>query len=84
MPNHLRLTPSGDWEADPLVTDERFMVADVTGKGLAIFTGCSHAGVVNVCRHAQDLFPGTPLYALVSNCIKQRKNASFLADGPPF
>jgi 7,8-dihydropterin-6-yl-methyl-4-(beta-D-ribofuranosyl)aminobenzene 5'-phosphate synthase len=24
-----------------------------------------HAGVVNVCRHAQDLFPGTPLYALV-------------------
>jgi 7,8-dihydropterin-6-yl-methyl-4-(beta-D-ribofuranosyl)aminobenzene 5'-phosphate synthase len=65
MPNHLRLTPSGDWEPDPLVTDERFMVADVRGKGLAIFTGCSHAGVVNVCRHAQDLFPGTPLYALV-------------------
>ena len=65
MPNHLRLTPSGDWEPDPLVTDERFMVADVRGKGLAIFTGCSHAGVVNVCPHAQDLFPGTRLYALV-------------------
>ena len=65
MPNHLRLMPSGDWEPDPLVTDEHFMVADVRGKGLAIFTGCSHAGVVNVCRHAQDLFPGTSLYALV-------------------
>ena len=25
-----------------------------------------------------------PAQALVSNCIKQRKNASFLADGPPF
>jgi 7,8-dihydropterin-6-yl-methyl-4-(beta-D-ribofuranosyl)aminobenzene 5'-phosphate synthase len=65
MANHLCLTRSGEWEPDPLVTDERFMVAHVKGKGLAIFTGCSHAGVVNVCRHAQDLFPGISLYALV-------------------
>ena len=45
--------------------DERFLVAHVRGKGLAIFTGCSHAGIVNVCRHAQELFPASPLYALV-------------------
>lgn len=65
MANQVRLTQSGDWEPDPLVVDERFMVAHVRGKGLAIFTGCSHAGIVNICRHARDLFPGTPLYALV-------------------
>src|SRR5260221_12191353 len=65
MANHLRITSSGDWEPDPLVTDERFMVAHVSGKGLVIFTGCSHAGIVNVCRHAQELFPETPFYALV-------------------
>ncbi len=65
MGNQVRLTPSGEWEPDPLVLDERFMVADIRGKGLVIFTGCSHAGVVNICRHVQDLFPGTPLYALV-------------------
>jgi 7,8-dihydropterin-6-yl-methyl-4-(beta-D-ribofuranosyl)aminobenzene 5'-phosphate synthase len=65
MANHLRLTPPGDWQPDPLVMDERFVVAHVKGKGLAIFTGCSHAGIVNVCQHAQELFPGTPLYALV-------------------
>ena len=65
MGNQLRLTPSGDWGPDPLVLDERFMVAHIRGKGLAIFTGCSHAGVINICRHAQDLFPETPLYALI-------------------
>jgi 7,8-dihydropterin-6-yl-methyl-4-(beta-D-ribofuranosyl)aminobenzene 5'-phosphate synthase len=65
MANHLRVTSSGDWEPDPLVTDERFMLAHVSGKGLVIFTGCSHAGIVNVCCHAQELFPETPFYALV-------------------
>ena len=65
MGNQVRLTATGEWEPDPLVRDERFMVADVKGKGLVIVTGCSHAGVVNICRHARDLFPGTPFYALV-------------------
>jgi metal-dependent hydrolase (beta-lactamase superfamily II) len=65
MANHLRATSTGEWEPDPLVTDERFMVAHVSGKGLVIFTGCSHAGIVNICRHAQELFPETPFYALV-------------------
>jgi metal-dependent hydrolase (beta-lactamase superfamily II) len=63
--NHFQRTSSGQWEPDPLVMDERFLVTHVKGKGLAIFTGCSHAGIVNVCRHAEELFPATPLYALV-------------------
>jgi 7,8-dihydropterin-6-yl-methyl-4-(beta-D-ribofuranosyl)aminobenzene 5'-phosphate synthase len=65
MANQMRLTQSGDWEPDPLVQDERFMVAHIKGKGLAIFTGCSHAGVVNICHHAKEMFPETPLYALI-------------------
>jgi len=65
LPNHLRRTSAGDWEPDPLVLDERFMLAHVAAKGLVIFTGCSHAGVVNICHHAQQMFPGIPLYALV-------------------
>jgi 7,8-dihydropterin-6-yl-methyl-4-(beta-D-ribofuranosyl)aminobenzene 5'-phosphate synthase len=65
LANHLRRTPAGDWEPDPLVLDERFMIAHVKGKGLAIFTGCSHAGIVNICQQAQEMSPGTPLYALV-------------------
>jgi len=65
LETQVRLTASGEWEPDPLVMDERFMVAHIEGKGLAIVTGCSHAGVVNVCHHARELFPGTPLYALI-------------------
>ena len=34
MANQLRLTPSGDWEPDPLVLDERFMAAHIRGKVL--------------------------------------------------
>jgi 7,8-dihydropterin-6-yl-methyl-4-(beta-D-ribofuranosyl)aminobenzene 5'-phosphate synthase len=80
MANHLRRTASGNWEPDPLVMDERFMVAHVRGKGLAIFTGCSHAGIVNVCRHAQELFPATPLYALVGGLHLVYPNEDLIED----
>lgn len=30
-----------------------------------MFTGCSHAGVVNASKHAVDLGSGTPLYAVM-------------------
>ena len=30
-----------------------------------MFSGCSHAGVVNVSRHAMELAPETPLYAVM-------------------
>ena len=30
-----------------------------------MFTGCSHAGVVNASRHAVDLGNGSPLYAVM-------------------
>ncbi len=62
---HYRQAADGQWETDPWIMDERFMAAHVRGKGIAIFTGCSHAGVVNICRHARDIFPEIPLYALV-------------------
>lgn len=65
LENQVRLTPSGQWEPDPLIMDERFLVAHARGKGLVIVTGCSHAGVVNVCSHARELFPDTPFYALI-------------------
>jgi 7,8-dihydropterin-6-yl-methyl-4-(beta-D-ribofuranosyl)aminobenzene 5'-phosphate synthase len=65
MGNQVRATASGGWEPDPLVLDERFMAARVRDKGLVIFTGCSHAGIVNICHHARALFPDVPLYAVI-------------------
>ncbi|KAJ3040447.1 hypothetical protein HDV00_010883 [Rhizophlyctis rosea] len=43
---------SKTWEPDPLIMDERFV--------------CVHVkGLVNVCKHAHNMFPDTPLYAVV-------------------
>jgi 7,8-dihydropterin-6-yl-methyl-4-(beta-D-ribofuranosyl)aminobenzene 5'-phosphate synthase len=65
LKNHLKQSADGQWEDDPLILDERFMAAHVRGKGIAIFTGCSHAGLLNICSHAQEVFPDVPLYAVV-------------------
>ena len=48
LQNHVRRDAKGDWQADPLIMDERFLAVAVKGKGIVVFTACSHAGVVNV------------------------------------
>lgn len=55
-----------DWFSDELISDERFLICNLKGKGLVLFTGCSHAGVVNCSRHAIDSLDGSvPLYAVI-------------------
>jgi 7,8-dihydropterin-6-yl-methyl-4-(beta-D-ribofuranosyl)aminobenzene 5'-phosphate synthase len=41
--------------------DERYLVVDVLGKGLVIFSSCTHAGIVNVVRDAIAKF-SRPIY----------------------
>jgi 7,8-dihydropterin-6-yl-methyl-4-(beta-D-ribofuranosyl)aminobenzene 5'-phosphate synthase len=66
LPGQHRRTGDGTgWELDELVIDERFIAANVSGKGLVVLTACSHAGVVNVLSHARDCFPGTRLHAVL-------------------
>jgi 7,8-dihydropterin-6-yl-methyl-4-(beta-D-ribofuranosyl)aminobenzene 5'-phosphate synthase len=66
LPGHMRRGADGmTWEPDPLIMDERFVSVRVKGKGQFVFTACSHAGVVNVLRHAKELFPKVPLYGVM-------------------
>ena len=60
-----RLSDDAPWEPDPLLTDERFLAVHLRGKGLVVFSACSHAGVVNVLHHARTLFPGVKLHAVM-------------------
>lgn len=54
------------WIPDEAIADERLVMCHLKGKGLVVFTGCSHAGVINVCRHAIELGGGeVPLYGVV-------------------
>jgi len=48
-------------EADPLIMDERFVAASVRGRGVTVFSACSHAGIVNACLAAKKQFADTPI-----------------------
>ncbi len=66
LPGHLRQTEDGmGWEPDPWIMDERYLAVKVRGKGVVVFTACSHAGVVNVLTHARATFSDTPLFAVM-------------------
>lgn len=65
FPGHVRQLPNGEWEADPWIMDERCLIVNVRGKGLVVFSACSHAGIINVLKHAQNLFPTIPLHAVM-------------------
>lgn len=62
---HRRTLDGSGWEPDPLIKDERFVAVAVRGKGVIVFTACSHAGVVNVLKHARGCFPDLPLYGVL-------------------
>ena len=66
LPGQVRRTADRKgWEADELLTDERWLALDVAGKGLVVLSACSHAGIVNVLTHARASFPGRPVHAVL-------------------
>ncbi|KAI8597051.1 metallo-beta-lactamase superfamily protein, partial [Dissophora ornata] len=57
IPNHVRWSEEKQaWASEPEIMDERYMVARVKSKGIVVLTGCSHAGVINVCQDAKRAF----------------------------
>src|SRR5439155_5513566 len=54
FPIHYAHSDAG-WELDPMIWDDQNVIVNVSGKGLVIVSGCSHAGAVNVMRNAQRL-----------------------------
>ena len=58
-----RATEAEPWESDELLMDERFCAVHVRGRGLVVFSACSHAGIVNVLHAARDALPDVPLFA---------------------
>ncbi len=55
----------GDWTPDPVILDDQAVVAHVQGKGLVVLTGCGHAGIVNIVRHARALTGVDDVYAII-------------------
>jgi 7,8-dihydropterin-6-yl-methyl-4-(beta-D-ribofuranosyl)aminobenzene 5'-phosphate synthase len=64
--DHLsRIGAEAPWEPDPLLMDERMLVAQVRGLGLVVLSACSHAGIVNVCTEVTALFPNLPIHCVI-------------------
>ena len=64
LPGHVKNTGEG-WEPDPLIMDERYAAVNLKDKGILVFTACSHAGVINVLKNAQNVFDPIPLYGVM-------------------
>ena len=54
-----------DGRPDPLIMDERFVAAYVPGRGVTVLSACSHAGIVNACLQAKQMFPDTAIDAVL-------------------
>ena len=77
---HRKTLDDTDWEPDPLIMDERFVALAVKNKGLVVFTACSHAGVVNVLKHARSCFPELPLYGVLGGFHLSGANERVIPD----
>ena len=57
--NEMNLIP------DSLVKDDQAIVANVSGKGLVIITGCGHAGIINTINYAKKITGINKIHATI-------------------
>jgi len=59
------------------IPDDQALMINLEGRGIVVITGCCHAGLVNTVLHAQELFPGRPVHAVIGgfhlNTAKERQ-----------
>jgi 7,8-dihydropterin-6-yl-methyl-4-(beta-D-ribofuranosyl)aminobenzene 5'-phosphate synthase len=65
MPPQHQAWDGHGWQHDPAVIDDQALVINVRGRGLVVVTGCGHAGVVNIIRHAMRLTGVSRLLAVI-------------------
>lgn len=70
---HMSACDDGTWHHDPFVVDERYIAVNVTNKGLILFSACSHAGISNIIRDANNYFPNLRIYAIIGGWHTLRK-----------
>ena len=56
---------NGEWVDSPLVIDERILILNLKNKGLCVFTGCGHTGVINASLYSKKLTGMEPIHLLM-------------------
>ena len=77
---YARATSDGTWEPDPLLMDERSVVVHIAGRGLVIFSACSHAGIINVLTHARSQHPTLPILAVMGGLHLSGENEKIIPE----
>jgi len=63
MPNAF-LEENGVLVPDPIADDQALFI-ELSGRKLVVVTGCAHAGIVNTLAHAEQVFPGRSIHAVI-------------------
>jgi 7,8-dihydropterin-6-yl-methyl-4-(beta-D-ribofuranosyl)aminobenzene 5'-phosphate synthase len=63
MPNAY-LEEAGVLVPDPIADDQALFI-ELGGQRLVVVTGCAHAGIVNTLTHAEQVFPGRTIHAVI-------------------
>lgn len=58
-------TVDGDLFVEDPIVDDQAIFLELEDKGLAVITGCAHAGIINTIRHAQKVMGTDKVYAVV-------------------
>lgn len=58
-------TVDGDLFVEDVIVDDQALLFNLENKGLAVVTGCAHAGIINTIRHAQKVMGIDKVYAVV-------------------
>ena len=54
----------GNWVEDPF-PDDRGVAVQIKNKGLVVIGGCSHAGIINTVKHAQEIAGTQKVHAVL-------------------
>ena len=65
LEGHVTFDGDDDGRPDPLILEERFLAAEVRGRGVTVLSACSHAGIVNVGLAARSMWPEQPIDLLL-------------------
>ena len=65
MPATHQAWDGSQWHHDAEVIDDQALVVNLREKGLVVITGCGHAGIVNITRHAMRLTDVHRLHAVI-------------------
>ncbi|MGQ9782277.1 MAG: MBL fold metallo-hydrolase [Nitrososphaeria archaeon] len=63
--------PQGLWTVEDemfvedVMRDDQALILNLEGKGLAVISGCAHAGIINTVKHAQKLTGVREVYTIV-------------------